>query len=235
MAHWDTFASDYDRIFLEYGQYKASMDMMVDLLEGTAAHNVVDVGCGTGNLTARVLERLPGARVLGVDPSEGMKAVYTDRFQGEPGINFVTGNALRLPVDDGLFDAALSNLALHHILPDDRWRCARQLYRVLKPGGMLLYSDLFTDVEGSPEDPAWIRDVVEKHHASALHCLEDGAYEMMLIMMRTLPVTLRQEGEFITSEQVWMKELETTGFKDLRVVAVPPEDVGFRIVTGVRA
>ncbi len=234
MADWDSFSRDYDRIFLEYRQYLDSIEMMLDLIGPDGEVDIIDVGCGTGNLTARVLERFPGARVLGVDPSDGMKDIYTGRFCQERRVNFVTGNALKLPVDDELFDVVLSSLALHHVLPDDRWRCARQLARVLKPGGTLVYADLFTDVEGSLEDPAWCRDVIEKHYAAALHCLEHDAYEMMMIMMGTLPRTLKQDGEYLTTEETWKAEFEAAGFTGLEVVSVPPHEVGFRIMKGVR-
>jgi len=235
MDHWDTFAGDYDRVFLEYPQYVRSIEMMLDLIEESKTGDVIDIGCGTGNVTAKVLESVPDARVLGVDPSDGMKEMFNRRFKGQPRVNIVTGNALRIPVDDGLFDVAVSNLALHHVPPADRERCAFQLARVLKPGGVLVYADLFTDVDGEPENPAWCRDIIEKHAAAAYHCLDNGAYEMMMIMMGTLDRTLRQDGEYLTSEKIWMAELEKAGFSDFRVVPVPPEDVGFRILRGVKA
>lgn len=233
MDHWDTFATEYDRIFLEYPQYVRSVEMMLDLAGDGEAREVIDIGCGTGNVTAKVLEKMSNARVLGVDPSEGMKAVYTGRFKGEPQVNFVTGSALRIPVDDGLFDVALSNLALHHVPPADRGRCASRLAKVLKTGGVLVYADLFTDMDGTHGDPAWSRDIIEKHVAAAYHCLDNGAYEMMMIMMGTLGKTLRQDGEYLTCEKIWMAELEKAGFSDFQVVPVPPEDVGFRILRGV--
>jgi ubiquinone/menaquinone biosynthesis C-methylase UbiE len=235
MDHWDTFADDYDRVFLEYPQYVRSIEMMLDLVSEVQAGNVIDIGCGTGNVSEKVLQVIPRARVLGVDPSEGMKDTYNRRFEGESRVNFVSGSALRMPVDDGLFDLALSNLALHHVPPDERGRCASRLAKVLRPGGVLVYADLFTDSDGPPRDPAWCRDVIEKHAAAAYHCLDNGAYDMMLIMMGTLGRTLRQDGEYLTSEHTWIVELEKAGFGNFLVVPVPPEDVGFRILRAVKS
>lgn len=234
MVDWDGFANKYDRVFLENPQYRDTIGRMIDLAPESASGFFIDVGCGTGNLTEKVLERFGGAHVLGVDPSEGMRKIYEGRFEGRAGVNFAIGNALRLPADYDLFDVALSNLALHHVPPEDRDRCARELARVLKPGGTLVYGDMFCDVEGPPDDPARCRDIIEKMTAAALYFLEEGAYEMMMITLGSLPADLRGDGEYPTTVEVWLGALERAGFGDLEVVRVPPEEIGIRILRGVK-
>lgn len=234
MVDWDGFAKKYDGIFLENPQYKDTIERMIDLAPESAAGFFIDIGCGTGNLTEKVLERFTEAHVLGVDPSEGMRKIYEGRFDGRAGVNFAIGNALRLPADYDLFDVALSNLALHHVPPEDRDRCARELARVLKPGGALIYGDMFCDVEGPPDDPARCRDIIEKMTAAALYFLDQGAYEMMMITLGSLPADLRGEGEYPTTVDVWLGALERAGFGDLEVTRVPPEEIGIRILRGVK-
>lgn len=153
MADWDKFSEDYDRIFLEYPQYRFIMKRMTELLEDANGKSVLDLGCGTGNLMAAVLEAYPEVRLFGIDPSDGMRQACTKRLAGRENVQVTAGYALEIPFDDGKFDFVMTNLALHHVAPDDRRKCAGEIARVLKKGGTLTYSDMFCNVDGPRVTP----------------------------------------------------------------------------------
>lgn len=93
------------------------------------ARCVLEIGVGTGN----VLSSLTGGFVrLGIDPSRGM----LDRAAAHPGLELTQGFAESLPYDDRSIDLAYSVDVIHHIV--DRPAAARELRRVLRPGGMAL-------------------------------------------------------------------------------------------------
>jgi SAM-dependent methyltransferase len=73
--------------------------------------------------------------VWGVEPSEKMRAV-AEREHGHPGVRYVEGSAERIPLPDGSCDAALFSYVLHHLR--DRDAAARELHRVLRPGGVAI-------------------------------------------------------------------------------------------------
>jgi trans-aconitate methyltransferase len=84
---------------------------LVELLAPRAGERVLDIGCGTGELTAELAAR--GAVVTGLDASAEMLAVARQRH---PTLSFTQGDAQVLGADDGLagaFDAVFSNAALH--------------------------------------------------------------------------------------------------------------------------
>ncbi|MFH1150202.1 MAG: class I SAM-dependent methyltransferase [Actinomycetota bacterium] len=230
MADWDSFSQDYDRIFKENPLYLDSIARLVGHLEDRTGMAVLDLGCGTGNVSAAVLERFPSAHVRGVDPSEGMRAQYAERLGAAGDVEVKIGDALGIPYDRDSFDFLVTQLALHHVPPEDRGRCAAELARVLKPGGRLVYADMFTDVDGEPFDPERSRDIINKMTAAALFCLDHGAYEMMQIMLATLPRDLSNEGEYMTTEAVWREALEGAGFEVLEVETIPPVEIGMRII-----
>lgn len=96
---------------------------------------VLDVGCGTGRLTAELLERLPRGRVIAVDASESMLeearkqlAKYGER------VEFIAADALELKLESAA-DVVFSTATFHWIL--DHARLFRVLYRALRPGGRL--------------------------------------------------------------------------------------------------
>jgi SAM-dependent methyltransferase len=99
-----------------------------------AGRSWLDVGCGTGALTATVLDLAEPARVTGVDPSDGFlraaRAYVTD-----PRVTFRLGDAQSLPFDGDGFDAVVSALALNFV--PDPGRAAAEFARVARPGAVV--------------------------------------------------------------------------------------------------
>jgi SAM-dependent methyltransferase len=89
----------------------------------------LDVGCGTGSLTAAVLALADPSIVVGVDPSTGLLAAAPAAKRAA----LCAGDARSLPFRDGSFDAVVSGLALNFV-PDPA-AAASELVRVAVPGG----------------------------------------------------------------------------------------------------
>ena len=122
---WD--ASVYDRrhgFVAEYGR------ALLDLVSDDPALSVLDLGCGTGTLTARLAAN--GRRVVGADSSPEM----IERARAQyPDLDFRVCDALALPFD-GEFGAVFSNAVFHWI--GDHDALLRNIRRALKPGGLLI-------------------------------------------------------------------------------------------------
>ena len=110
---------------------------VVERLRLEGDETVLDAGCGTGRLTALLLERLPRGRVMAVDLSQNMleeaRQHLSIRF-GER-VEFIRADLAELPFD-AAFDGVLSTAAFHWV--PDHARLFRSLYRSLKPGGWLV-------------------------------------------------------------------------------------------------
>jgi len=93
--------------------------------------SALDIACGSGKLTAELARVAgPGGRVLGLDFSPQMLAIAR---RDHPGIEFMEGDALELPFDDGSFDATTIAFGLRNL--SDPVRGLREMLRVLKPSG----------------------------------------------------------------------------------------------------
>lgn len=103
---------------------------------------VLDVGCGTGTLAIAARLRQPGAQVWALDADPAALAIAA-RKAARAGVRiaFEQGRSSSLPHADGRFDRVLSSLFFHHLRWDDKLATARQMHRVLRPGGELHVAD----------------------------------------------------------------------------------------------
>ncbi len=98
---------------------------------------VLDVATGTGKVAHGAWRAVqPGGEVVGVDFAEGMLAVARARYAGVHGLRFVQGDALRLPVDEGSFDAATIAFGMRNLA--DYHRGFAQMREAVRPGGRVV-------------------------------------------------------------------------------------------------
>ncbi len=123
-------ADVYDRYMGRYGpSLAASLIRFAGVEPGMRA---LDVGCGTGLLTAALAEQLGAGNVAAVDPSEPFAEACRRRV---PGAEVVTGTAERLPFPDAAFDVALSQLVVNFMA--DAEQGVAEMTRVTRPGGVV--------------------------------------------------------------------------------------------------
>ncbi len=105
-------------------------------LELRGDETVLDAGCGTGQVTATLLERLPRGRVVALDGSRQMLEAARERFAGDARVSFVHADlALPLPLEAPV-DAIVSTSTFHWVR--DHAALFRHLAAVLRPGGQLV-------------------------------------------------------------------------------------------------
>ncbi len=128
-ARYDGIADWYDTEFQPAPLESETWEMLTRLL-GEANGSLLDVGCGTGSFSAALAE--VGWDVTGVDVSADMLRRATAR-----GVHTVQADAATLPFDDSSFGTAVSVFTSTDV--DEFGAAAREIVRVLRPGGPFVY------------------------------------------------------------------------------------------------
>jgi ubiquinone/menaquinone biosynthesis C-methylase UbiE len=130
---FDAWSRIYDLPWVQRATYRPVHNAVLQELRAARPRRVLDIGCGTGLLAARIHQELPAIVLVGCDFSAGMLQRAAARSQA---IHWVRGDAGRLPFDDAAFDAIVSTEAFHWFPDQDG--ALREFHRVLQPSGRLL-------------------------------------------------------------------------------------------------
>lgn len=175
------FDADVERFSnLETGQ-TATMDAPValELIARAAAavcpqaQSLLDIGCGAGNYTLKLLEALPLRRVTLVDLSGPMLERAAQRIRAAAALEITAVQADIRAADfaAGSFDVAVAAATLHHLRGEEEWSGVfGAIHRWLRPGGSLWISDL---VE---HRPAAVQQVMWDRYGEYLAALKGSAY-----------------------------------------------------------
>ena len=131
---------------LTLGREGAFRERLVELARLAPGESVLDVGCGTGTLAIAAKRRVgPSGVVHGIDASpEMIERARRKAAKAKTDVAFRTAIVEALPFPDARFDAVLGTLMLHHLPRPARRECAREMRRVLRPGGRVLAVDFAT-------------------------------------------------------------------------------------------
>jgi tRNA (cmo5U34)-methyltransferase len=175
------FDADVERFSnLETGQSATvdaplAMALVAQAAAATTAHarHVLDVGCGAGNYSLKLLEHLPGLDVTLVDLSRLMLDRATERVgRATTGtVTTIQGDIREIALGVGQFDIVVAAAVLHHLRTDDEWRSVfTAFHQALRPGGSVWVFDLVESAIPTVQRLMWAR------YGDYLTALKDAAY-----------------------------------------------------------
>src|SRR5438552_7689535 len=172
------------------GRYSVPLaPQLADFARIAAGRRVLDVGCGTGALTAELVRRVGADAVSAVDPSEPFVTAARERH---PGVEVLRATAEQLPYAGDSFDAALAQLVVHFMA--DPVRGLREMARVTRKHGVVaacvwdhagrqgplsVFWEAALELDGHVEDESHRAGAREGHLAqlfreAGLHGVEEG-------------------------------------------------------------
>ncbi|WP_435211069.1 class I SAM-dependent methyltransferase [Streptomyces sp. bgisy034] len=151
-ADWSAWQESWDRQQEWYmPDREERFRIMLDLIEALVgpAPRVLDLACGTGSITARLLARFPEATSTGVDLDPALLAIAEGTFAGDERVSFVTADlkdphwTARLPYDS--YDAVLTATALHWLHREPLAALYGRVAGLVRDGGVFMNADHMID------------------------------------------------------------------------------------------
>jgi len=140
--HW---AKWYDPLvnLLALGQAQKIRNMTVELAGIQPGQTVLDVGCGTGDLTLAAKKAVgQDGSITGIDAAAEMIEVATNKAHKQQlAIDFQIAPIEKLPFADNSFDVVINSLVMHHLPEQVKRDGIAEIYRVLRPGGTFFTLD----------------------------------------------------------------------------------------------
>ncbi|MEP7371872.1 MAG: class I SAM-dependent methyltransferase [Chitinophagaceae bacterium] len=164
----ERFDNDVERFSnLDTGQLstidaKVSLELITEASKRIVpnAENLLDIGCGAGNYSLMMLSKVPNLNCTLVDLSKPMldKAFERVSQATKKAVEIIQGDIREVVLKENHFDIILAGAVLHHLRDDRDWETTfEKFYRLLKPGGCLMISDLITQDTELLNDYTWER------------------------------------------------------------------------------
>lgn len=126
-------------------RYREMLWMILDYApKNLNPKRIVDLGCGTGNLSEGILNQYPEAEVIAVDLSEAILQEASKRLKNYPNITYLNKDFNVLDFEAGSIDLVVSSIALHHLTDPQKEKLLKKIYQWLSPEGVLIFGDQFS-------------------------------------------------------------------------------------------
>jgi tRNA (cmo5U34)-methyltransferase len=143
--HFEDEAREFDRIVVTLiPDYPQMVDALIAAIpfDSSGSIRVIDLGCGTGTVAARVLDTFSNAQVTCLDLAENMIAMAQAKLVSHPFVRYVVGDFSAFDFD-GEYDVVVSSLALHHLVTnEDKQQFYSRIYNALRSGGVFYNADV---------------------------------------------------------------------------------------------
>ena len=209
LKNWDDYVAHAETVARTDG-FSALREEILELAAPRPGETAVDIGAGTGLLSLPLAGRVETVWAIDISPQMGeyvrAKAVSADLRN----VEVATASAISLPLVDASADLVVSNYCFHHLSDADKLAALREIHRVLRPGGRLVFGDMMFRVSvAAGRDRrlliSKVRSMVRRGPAGVLRLLKNALR------------FLGRRWESPARAEWWERALDETGFVDVSV------------------
>ena len=171
----ETDASTYDTFILQLQpKYEEMLEVVVNCLPDTNENpTILDIGCGTGNLSLKIYQRFPNAKVICIDESLDYLKICQVKLNAFPNTEFLSGNFNDYSGENEKFDAIIMSFAFLEIARTDEEKITflTKCKNLLKKDGVIYMAESIKP-ENNPYLESLYTQMAEAHRK--LNCLDEN-------------------------------------------------------------
>lgn len=207
-AFYDQLSSQYTDLISKcvprYGELMYNMFHYIP--EDCKPKRILDLGCGTGNLTDQILKHYPEAEIDALDISEDILKESQKRFMSQPNVRYIQADFREMHLAPGSYDLILSTIAIHHLQDEDKVNLYRDIFQALTPGGLFIFADQTRGIT----DEIYHKHIARwKEEAFTLGSTQEN-WDMWMAHQR--------EHDFHTPVNWHLNQLSIAGFQQIDVI-----------------
>lgn len=125
-------------------RYHEMLDQMIGFLsKKNPIARILELGCGSGNLTQKLIDQYPAAEIVSVDASPKMISIVEAKFRQKPNVIFLESLFQDLQFASSSFDLITSSISIHHLKDSEKLKLFRNISGWLAPQGLFSFCDQF--------------------------------------------------------------------------------------------
>lgn len=218
---FNRWSNKYDRTLGSIGFHRELLDLVVRSAKVKDSSKVLDIGCGTGLLSLKLLQEY-GCSITGIDISEEMLAIFKNKIKElglDQKINCRLMDIDSLNFKNNTFDLAVSSVVLHHL--KDKLKALKKIYKLLKPGGLFVVGEVDMDSTGSHADTKRLQRMLRVLEQEWIPALKDVGVEAFEHMYINGIKHILNQGEYCLSFKQWAAICRKAGFKAVTIKRTP--------------
>lgn len=207
--HW---SNEYDQTLGQISFHRELLDLVVRRCGVQKNDQVLDIGCGTGLLTLKLLQKTD-CLVTGIDNSREMLSIFEDKIRHlglEKKVRLRFTDIESADFKGNSFDLAVSTVVLHHL--KEKLSTIKKIYKWLKPGGTFVVGEIDMNTTGRHADPERLKRILCVLEKEWIAALKDVGVEAFVRMYQNGIKHILNQGEYCISLEQWAVLCKKAGF-----------------------
>jgi len=197
------------------------LNLVIKLSNVKKDQKVLDVGCGTGLLSLKFLEKAD-CYITGLDNSEEMLSIFIEKIKKlalSQRVVYKLEDAKSIEFEQNSFDIVASTMTLHHL--KNKYPTIKKIHNILKPEGKFVLGDVNIDTTGKTTDPKRLSRLLEWLKEEFVFALTDGGTEAFSRMYDNGKKHILNDGEYCIGFNQWKDLCNKAKFSEVTVKALP--------------
>jgi ubiquinone/menaquinone biosynthesis C-methylase UbiE len=211
------WANEYDNTLGKMKRHHKLLDLVVKLSEIHKNDQVLDIGCGTGLLSLKILSKKT-CNITAIDSSAQMLKIFQEKIAKcnlAEKIHCALTSAENMKFKPNQFDIIAATVALHHVKSKEP--VIRRINELLKVGGRFILGEIDMDTTGNLEDPKRLQRILNYLKEEFALAMKEGGLQAFERMYDNGKKHILNDGEYCIGFSQWAKLCKEAGFKKVEI------------------